>query len=99
MADKHILDRRRDDLLNEEGLYEDAQNAAIKRVIAWQIQEAMKAQCINKNKMAALMKTSRTQVGRFLDPDNTKVQLDTLQRAATAVGCRLVIGLERCKAS
>ncbi len=83
-----------DDLLKEDGLYVEAQNTAIKRVIAWKIQEAMKARHINKNKMALLMKTSRTQVDRFLDPKNTKVQLDTIQRAAAAVGCQLVISLE-----
>ena len=93
MANKHIGSSV-DDLLKEDGLSEDAQNTAIKRVIAWQIQQAMKARHINKNKMAALMKTSRTQVDRFLDPHNTKVQLNTMQRAATAVGCRLVISLE-----
>ena len=95
MANKHIGSSF-DDLLKKDGLYEEAQNTAIKRVIAWQIQQAMKERHINKNKMAQLMKTSRTQVDRFLDPDNTKVQLDTMQRAATAVGCRLVIGLEPC---
>lgn len=93
MANKHIGSGF-DDLLKEEGLYEEAQNTAIKRVIAWQIQQQMQAQHINKNKMAEMIKTSRSQVDRLLDPNNTKVQLDTMQRAATAVGCRLVISLE-----
>jgi predicted XRE-type DNA-binding protein len=93
MANKHI-DSSFDDFLKEEGIFDDAQNTAIKRVLAWQIQEQMKAQRITKQKMATLMKTSRTQVDRFLDPDNTAVQLDTIQRAASAVGCRLVIKLE-----
>lgn len=95
MANKHVGSSF-DDLLKEDETYEDAQNTAVKRVIAWQIQQAMKARHINKNKMAELMKTSRTQVDRFLDPENTRVQLDTIQRAATAVGCRLVISLEPC---
>ncbi len=93
MANKHIGSSF-DDLLKEDGFYEEAQNAALKRVLAWQIQEAMKARHINKQKMALLMKTSRIQVDRLLNPDNTKIQLDTLQRAAAAVGCRLVISLE-----
>ena len=93
MANKHIGSGF-DDLLKEDGLLEEAQNTAIKRVIAWQIQEQMKAQHINKNKMAELTKTSRSQLDRLLDPNNTKVQLDTIQRAATAIGCRLVIRLE-----
>ena len=93
MANKHI-DSSFDDFLKEEGIFDDAQNTAIKRVLACQIQEQMKAKRITKQKLATLMKTSRAQVDRFLDPDNTAVQLDTIQRAALAVGCRLVIKLE-----
>ncbi len=93
MANKHVGSAF-DDLLKEDGLLEEAQNTAVKRVIAWQIQQQMKAQHINKNKMAELTKTSRSQVDRLLDPNNTKVQLDTMQRAASAVGCRLVMSLE-----
>jgi hypothetical protein len=84
MANKHI-GYSFDEFLKEEGLFDDAQNTAIKRVLRWQIQEQMKA---------TLMKTSRAQVDRFLDPDNTAVELDTIQRAASAVGCRLLIKLE-----
>jgi predicted XRE-type DNA-binding protein len=82
VANKHIGSSF-DDLLKEDGLHDDAQNTATKRVIAWQIQEQMKARHINKNKMAELMHTSRSQLDRLLDPDNTKVQLDTMQRAAS----------------
>ena len=66
----------------------------MKRVIAWQVQEAMTAQHLTKQEMARRMKTSRTQLERFLDPLNDKVQLDTVQRAAMAVGKRLSITLE-----
>ncbi len=83
-----------DDLLKEEGIYEETRDVAMKRVIAWQIGEAMKEQHISKSKMAERMKTSRTQVERLLDPTNNSVQLDTLQRAASIVGRRLVIALE-----
>ncbi len=93
MADKHIGSSL-DDLLKEDGLYDDAQNTAIKRALVWQIHRAMKAQHINKQKMAMLMKTSRVQVDRLLNPENTRVQLDTMQRAAAAVGCRLIVSLE-----
>ena len=82
-----------DDFLKEEGLYEDVTAHAIKRVLAWQISQAMQAQNITKVEMARRMKTSRAQLDRLLDPDNDKVQLDTVQRAAAAVGRRLQLAL------
>ncbi len=75
-----------DDWLKEQGIYEEVTADAIKRVLAWQIEQAMKAQKISKTEMARRMHTSRTQLDRLLDPNNDKVQLDTVQRAATAVG-------------
>lgn len=66
---------------------------AQKRVIAWQFQEAMKRNGINKVVLARLMGTSRTQVDRLLDPENTRVQLDTLHRAAHALGGTLKLEL------
>ena len=83
-----------DDFLKEDGIYEEAHSIAAKRVLAWQIAQAMKEQHISKSKMAERMKTSRTQVERLLDPENNSVQLDTIQRAAAVVGRRLVIELE-----
>ena len=77
------------DWLTQQGLEEDAYNHAIKRVLAWQIEQAMKEQGISKNQMAKRMHTSRAYLDRFLDPENDKVQLDTLQRAAAAIGRKL----------
>lgn len=82
-----------EDFLEEEGIREEAEDLAQKRVIAWQIEEAMKRRGITKVEMARRMRTSRTQVDRLLDPTNNKVQLDTLQRAAHAVGARLKLEL------
>ena len=82
-----------DDFLKEEGIDEDVTAHAIKRVLAWQISQAMQAQNITKVEMAHRMKTSRAQLDRLLDPDNDKVQLDTVQRAAAAVGRRLQLAL------
>lgn len=79
--------------LAAQGLADDANGHAIKRVLAWQIAEAMKAQGIGKAEMARRMKTSRAHLDRFLDPDNEKVQLDTARRAAAAVGRRLRLEL------
>ena len=82
-----------EDFLKEEGIYEEATAHAIKRVIAWQIEQAMKAQGINKVEMARRMHTSRTQVDRLLDPNNDQVQLETVLRAAAAVHRTLKIEL------
>jgi len=82
-----------EDFLQEEGRLEEARQIAAKRVLAWQLQEAMKSQHLNKVEMAKRMHTSRSQLDRLLDPDNDKVQLDTLNRAAAIVGKRLKIEL------
>jgi antitoxin HicB len=81
-----------DDFLKEEGIFEEAQAQAVKEVVAWQLAEAMKKQKISKNKMAARLKTSRSQVDRLLDP-KCDVTLSSLQRAAAMVGRRVSIEL------
>jgi predicted XRE-type DNA-binding protein len=81
-----------DDFLKEEGIFEEAQAQAIKEVVAWQLDEAMRKQKISKNKMASLLKTSRTQVDRLLNPKND-ITLSSLQRAAAMVGRRVMIEL------
>lgn len=81
-----------DGFLKEERIREEATVHAVKRVLAWQIEEAMKAQGITKAEMARRMDTSRAHLDRLLDPDNDKVQLDTVQRAA-AVGRKLCLEL------
>ena len=83
-----------EDFLKEDGTYEEITTQAIKRVLAWQIAESMKAQGISKLEMARRMRTSRSQLDRFLDPDNDKVLLVTVQRAASAIGKRIFISLE-----
>lgn len=82
-----------DDFLQEEGIREEVTAAAIKRVIAWQLAEAMKAKHITKTEMAARMHTSRAVVNRLLDEDDTSVTLATLARASLAVGVPLRIEL------
>jgi antitoxin HicB len=80
--------------LKEDGIFEEAQTQAVKEVVAWQLAEAMKSQKISKNKMAARLKTSRSQVDRLLDPKND-ITLSSLQRAAAIVGRRVSIELVR----
>ena len=82
-----------DDLLKSEGKLDEFEAIAIKEVLAWQIVEAMKAQKISRKSLAERMKTSRSQIGRLLDPHNGNVTLTTLQRAATIVGRRLRLEL------
>lgn len=79
--------------LEANGLLEDTRNVAIKEVIAWQIEQAMKEQALSKHKMAQLMKTSRAQLDRLLDPQSGNVTLETLQRAATVLGRQLRVQL------
>jgi predicted XRE-type DNA-binding protein len=83
-----------EDFLKDEGNYEAVTALAVKRVLAWQIEEAMKGKRMSKASLASKMKTSRSQLDRLLDPDNEKVQLDTIHRAALAVGKKVVISLE-----
>lgn len=82
-----------DDLLDENGKLEEFEAVAIKEVLAWQIAEAMKANNISRNGLAIRMKTSRSQIGRLLDPKDGNVTLATLQRAARMVGRSLKLEL------
>jgi len=91
MSKKH-MGSSVDDFLKEEGIFEEAQAQAVKEVVAWQLAEAMKKKKISKNRMAALLKTSRTQVDRLLSAKDD-ITLSSLQRAAAIVGRRVTIEL------
>ncbi len=91
MSKKH-MGSTIDDFLKEEGIFEEAQAHAVKEVVAWQLAKAMKKKKISKARMAALLKTSRTQVDRLLDP-RSDITLSSLQRAAAMVGRRVTIEL------
>ncbi len=82
-----------DDFLTEEGIDAQANAVALKRVIAWQLEKAMKVLKINKADMARRMGTSRAQLDRVLDADSLALTLDTLTKAAAAVGKRVKIEL------
>ena len=81
----HVASRF-DDFMKEEGFFEEASTQAIKEVIAWQLAEEMKEKRITKVRMAELMKTSRNQLDRVLNPTDGNVTLETLQRAAQVLG-------------
>jgi hypothetical protein len=83
-----------DDFLQEEGLLDEANAVAIKRVISWQIDQEMKAQKLTKSAMAKNMRTSRAALNRLLDETDTSLTLTTLSRAATVLGKKFRIELE-----
>jgi antitoxin HicB len=82
-----------DSLLREDGIYEEVSAAAIKRVLARQLEAAMKEKHFSKAEMARRMRTSRAALDRLLDPDSEAVTLSTLRKAATAVGRELRLEL------
>lgn len=92
MEKKHIGSSF-DSFLDEEGTLEDSTEVAIKRVLAWQIEQAMQERKLTKAEMARRMRTSRSQLDRLLEPRHTHVKLHTMQRAAAVIGKRLRIDL------
>lgn len=81
-----------DDFLQQAGIFDETQTLAIKEVVVWQLTDAMERQSLSKTRLAALLKTSRSQVDRLLDPTRD-VTLSTLQRAAALVGRKVQIEL------
>jgi len=82
-----------DEFLREEGIYEEVNDAAIKRIIAYQLEQEMKVQKISKTKLAQMMHTSRAAVDRLLSPSNESLTLTTLISASQALGKKLNISL------
>lgn len=82
-----------DEILEKDGILAEVNAIAIKRVLAWQVAQAMSNLGLSKTQMASQMRTSRTSLDRLLDPDNTSVTLKTLETAATVLGKRLQIEL------
>ena len=91
---KRNIGSRFDDFLDGEGLLQDAQAVAAKRLIAHQLAQLMKDQALTKIELARRMRTSRAALDRLLDPENPSVTLQTLQSAASAVGGKITIRLE-----
>lgn len=87
------LGSRLDDLLDEAGLLAETEVIAIKRVIAYRLEEAMRQQGLSKAELARRMGSSRGALDRLLDPDHPSVTLTTLEKAAKTLGRRLRIEL------
>ena len=92
MANKH-KGSDFDAFLKEEGLAAEVEAVASKRVLAYQFELAMKKRHLSKVSMAKRMETSRSALDRLLDPENSSVTLQTLERAATVLGKKLKISL------
>lgn len=92
-AEKGPVGSSFEDYLAEQGTLEETTAVAVKRVLAWQLEQAMEKKQLTKSQMARAMKTSRSQLDRILDPDNERIRLDTLAAAARAVGRQLRIEL------
>ena len=90
---KQYLGSNFDDFLAEEGLLVEAESVAVKRVIAYQIAQLMQEQNLSKSAMARRMKTSRAALDRLLDPENQSITLQTLEKAAQALGKRVQIAV------
>ena len=88
-----------DSFLEQEGIREDVEAVAIKRVLAWQLEQAMQKQKKTKQALARQLHTSRSQLDRLLDPRNVSVTLDTITRAARALGKRVIIRVADVKAA
>jgi antitoxin HicB len=82
-----------DDFLADQGKREEFEAVAVKEVLAWQIEKAMKAGKLSRSALAQRMRTSRSQIQRLLDPKDGNVTLNTLQRAAKIVGRTLRLEL------
>ena len=81
------------EFLKDEGSYDHTTAVAVKRVLAFQLEQAMEKEHISKNQMAKRMNTSRSQLDRILDPDNPNIQLDTIMKAASVLGRELHLEL------
>ncbi len=79
--------------LKDEGTYDHTTAVAVKRVLAFQLEQAMENEHLSKNQMAKRMKTSRSQLDRILDPENPNIQLDTIMKAASVLGRELHLEL------
>jgi DNA-binding Xre family transcriptional regulator len=80
-----------DDFLAEEGILDEVSARAYKRLLTLQVQDAMMEAQVSKSELAGRLQTSRSQLDRLLDPENTAISLDSLERLARALGKQLVV--------
>lgn len=90
---KEYIGSNFDDFLKEEGIFEEVQEIAIKKVFAYKVKAEMKKNKITQEEMAKRMNTKRPTVMRALNPENTSITLKTMERIARALGKKLEISL------
>ena len=91
MANKKCIGSKFDDFLEEEGLLQESESVAIKRVISYALEQKMLADNMSVNRLAKELDTSRTAISRILDPENTSITLNTIEKVAKYLGKRVTI--------
>ena len=91
MANKKCIGSKFDDFLEEECLLQESESVAIKRVIAYALEQKMLADNMSVNRLAKELDTSRTAISRILDPENTSITLNTIEKVAKYLGKRVTI--------
>ena len=91
MVNKKCIGSKFDDFLEEEGLLQESESVAIKRVIAYALEQKMLADNMSVNRLAKELDTSRTAISRILDPENTTITLNTIEKVAKYLGKRVTI--------
>ena len=90
MTNNKCIGSNFDDFLEEEGLLQESETVAIKRVIAYALEKKMLEDNISINRLAKELETSRTAISRILDPQNTSITLNTIEKVAKYLGKRIV---------
>ena len=91
MIDKRHIGTSFDSFLEEEDILQESEAVALKRVIAYALEEKMKADNISLNRLAKELETSRTAICRILDPENTSITLNTIEKVAKYLGKRIIL--------
>lgn len=91
MIDKKHVGSNFDNFLEEESILQESEAVALKRVIAYVLEEKMKADNISVNRLAKELETSRTAICRILDPENTSITLNTIEKVAKYLGKKIVL--------
>lgn len=91
MIDKKHIGTSFDNFLEEEDILQESETVALKRVIAYALEEKMKADNISVNRLAKELETSRTAICRILDPKNTSITLNTIEKVAKYLGKKIVL--------
>lgn len=91
MKNNQCIGSNFDDFLLEEGLLEESEAIAIKRVIAYALEQKMLNENISINRLAKELETSRSAISRILDPENTSITLNTIEKVAKYLGKRIVV--------